>query len=160
MTLINSFLDNDLQSDSDLKLDGVCFVRPHCLYGQQGVKLSWWRLTVWLCTHVRHLKETGELSSGWKMYKVACVRIMKNVQVYEYCLRWYVCTLWKNPPKQQKRTSPQVLLRGACAHIMKKFTLTLDTLICKLIIIKLMVAVVMLFIFICPFIFIWFVSPG
>lgn len=118
------------------------------------------RLTVWLCTHVRHLKETGELSSGWKMYKVACVRIMKNVQVYEYCLRWYVCTLWKNPPKQQKRTSPQALLRTACAHIMKKFTLTLNTLICKLIIIKLMVAVVMLFIFICPFIFIWFVSPG
>ena len=34
------------------------------------------------------------------------------------------------------------MLRGACAHIMKKFTLTLDTLICKLIIIKLMVAVV------------------
>lgn len=63
-------------------------------------------------------------------------------------------------PKQQKFTSPQVLLRTACAHIMKKFTLTLNTLICKLIIIKLMVAVVMLFIFICPFIFILFVSPG
>ena len=135
-------------NQTDLKLDWVCFVCPHCLYGQQGVKLSWWTLDIRLCTHLRQLKETGMLNSGWQMYTVACVRIMKNVEVREYCLGWHVYALWK------KKKIVQVHEYCLGWHVR-----TFCTLICKLIIIKLMVAVVMLFIFICPFIFILFVCP-
>ena len=135
-------------NQTDLKLDWVCFVCPHCLYGQQGVKLSWqtldypalypsttaegnWHVELWMknvhggmCAHYEKCR------SPWILLRVACIRIMKKqtkiLQVHEYCLGWHVRTF--------------------C------------TLICKLII-KLMVAVVMLFIFICPFIFILFVCP-
>ena len=74
-------------------------------------------LDIRLCTHLQQLKETGMLSSGWQMYTVACVRIMKNVEVHEYCLGWHVYALWKQQ-KNKKRTSPRVLLRAACAHIL------------------------------------------
>ena len=143
-------------NQTDLKLDWVCFVCPHCLYGQQGVKLSWQTLDypalypsttaegnrhveLWMTNvHGGMCAHYEKCRSPWILLRVACIRIMKtkNVQVHEYCLGRHVRTF-----------------------CMKKFTLTFNTLICKLIIIKLMVAVVMLFIFICPFIFILFVCP-
>ena len=134
-------------NQTDLKLDWVCFVCPHCLYGQQGVKLSWqtldypalypsttaegnWHVEVWMTNvHGGMCAHYEKCRSPWILLRVACIRIMKKtktVQVHEYCLGWHVRTF--------------------C------------TLICKLII-KLMVAVVMLFIFIFPFIFILFVCP-